>query len=93
MILYDTKGIELGDESFINATRDFIDERRAMEIEKQIHCVWYVISLDHGRFQDFEIKVCQEVRKVFFFFSYLFIYHKIFGGLSKVLGQSILKGL
>ncbi|KAG2052281.1 hypothetical protein BDR06DRAFT_1009775 [Suillus hirtellus] len=45
-VLHDSKGFEPGDEGNVNIVQGFIERRREMSLEDQLHAVWYRFYLD-----------------------------------------------
>jgi len=69
LILYDTRGMELGEgSSFLEELQRTLGDQKKSAVKNNdptlaIHCIWFFINLEHGRFQDFEKTVCEEVGK------------------------------
>lgn len=62
VVLYDSPGYEAGGEDyFIQETLQFLDKANRQGVENQIHLVWYVVSASSARFEDFDIRILNEI--------------------------------
>lgn len=54
LTIYDTKGLELGDPSTIEAVKGFLQENHAKDPQEQIHIVWFCIAEPSHRLEPAE---------------------------------------
>lgn len=63
--IYDTKGLELDEQSRQNVLEDIIttvnEQLKLKDINKAIHCLWYCISASSDRIEDAEIKLLNDL--------------------------------
>jgi predicted GTPase len=57
VIIYDSKGYELGEDSFIQGVLSFLEERHLEGIDNQIHLIWYLIPASTKRFLPFDAEI------------------------------------
>jgi len=63
VIVFDSAGYEMGKEYiFKNNVVKFIQDKKALDIEEQIHLVWYVIHTGLKRFEHFDAEIIALLR-------------------------------
>ncbi len=70
IVIYDTEGYEINDkgESYSNFNKVVlkkIEEFQTLELDKQIHVVWYCISISNKRITDYDISILKKLRNTF----------------------------
>ncbi|MBE8996487.1 GTPase [Microcystis aeruginosa] len=63
VIVFDSAGYEMGKEIlFRNSVIKFIQDKKLLEIEEQVHLVWYVIHAGLKRFEHFDADIIASLR-------------------------------
>jgi uncharacterized protein (DUF697 family)/GTP-binding protein EngB required for normal cell division len=65
VVLYDTEGLEIGEESeakFNEMIIGFINKRKNEGAHRHIHLVWFVISGSSDRVTDYDINLCNQLK-------------------------------
>ena len=64
VVIYDSPGYEATKEAeWVKNVIQFLDEKKAEGVEKQIHLVWYTINASSARVENFEIDILRKIKE------------------------------